>query len=189
MARLTRPRRPKAVAQDHGTPETARKLRRDVVEELGAARRLGHDEMSAARDIRLVWDALGRSMFPSRELDRALASGPGYSGAIHPEERMTGPEARAWRQRYLPWVGMLGQVRPVRGGPTAAQLAIAMVVDNWTPRQAEDEFGMRHGTAVRWLRAALHGYAVQAGWARAYWGGWARPARSFIRRVFNSLAA
>jgi hypothetical protein len=44
------------------------------------------------------------------------------------------------------------------------QIVLDVVVDNYGLRQVEAWYRMRHGLAFEHVRAALHRYAVLAGW-------------------------
>lgn len=91
----------------HG-PAAGLKARSDVVEALHRRGRLGPEQLEAAREIRLVWEALGRGLFPrarsaeGRDLRGWIPEPPSRRPPRDPIERMNGREERIWRTRYRP---------------------------------------------------------------------------------------
>ncbi len=160
----------RAIAPDHDapigpTPETAAKLRYDVIAKLYLDGKLDDTHVAAAQEIRRVWEAIGRGLFPrARQLDRI----PNRGGATRPREPadlMSQSEAIAWRDRYRPFatemsVDILSRVSRV----SRLQLTLDIVIDNYGLRQVEDWYRLKHGVAAGHLRTALERYAVLAGW-------------------------
>ncbi len=185
-------RAPKRLARPEATdipptPETCRKLRRDVVAGLAAAGRLSPEQHRAAEEIRTVWEAVGRGMFPTAS--RLKSFGRRNRGARPPRDfidRMGSSEYLAWRGRYVPWSrGESVELLAGAVGTTRLQLTIDVVVDNLGLRQAESRYGIRkHGAAFDHLSAALRRYAERAGWSTA------APARRAAggARLFPGLA-
>lgn len=93
--------RRKAVA-DVPTPETAAKLKPDVLTVLHRAGYLSAEDLAAAEDISRIWRALMRGLFPQRPaLDGARTAG--RPGARDPISGMSTGEAWLWRAVYKPW--------------------------------------------------------------------------------------
>ena len=147
------------------TPETASKLRRDIVERLAREGRLGGEQVRAALEIRRVWEAFGRGLFPAARPIAPIAERRKHAMFSDPIDRLTPEEETAWRLRYRPWAREMavtvaaGAVRTTR-----LQLILDIVIDNHGLREVEGWYRMRHGGAVEHIRAALHRYAEIAGW-------------------------
>ena len=152
------------------TPETVRKLRRDIVARLARGARLGEEQLRAALEIRRVWEAFGRGLFPATRPVAPVADRRRRAMFTDPIDRLTPAEERAWRLRYRPWAREMavtvaaGAVRTTR-----LQLILDVVIDNHGLRQVEGWYRMRHGAAVEHIRAALHRYAELAGWVDEPW--------------------
>ncbi len=139
------------------TPQTVRKLRRDVIATLIEKGALDPEHGRAADEIHDVWQAFGRGLFPSaRKLDSVRVKAA-YRG---PLDRMSEREELMWRTRYRPWADKEGRVRV--GETTRLELVIAFVMDNLGPRQVELRYELRHGSAAGHLRQALHRYCEMA---------------------------
>lgn len=109
------------------TPETAAKLESDVIDDLWRAGRLRLHHVKAADELRRMWHALGRGMFPAGGMGGASrASMAAYPSPI---ERLTDAEDRIWHQRYRPWCDRLG---------AGVAIVYAVVWDN-RPLDGEDE--------------------------------------------------
>ena len=147
------------------TPETASKLRRDIVERLAREGRLGREQVRAALEIRRVWEAFGRGLFPAARPIAPVAERRKRAMFSDPIDRLTPEEENAWRLRYRPWAREMavtvaaGAIRTTR-----LQLILDIVIDNHGLREVEGWYRMRHGGAVEHIRAALHRYAGIAGW-------------------------
>ena len=147
------------------TPETAAKLRRDLVARLAREGRLGREQVRAALEVRRVWEAFGRGLFPATNTMAAVAGRRERAMFVDPIDRLTPEEERAWRLRYRPWAREMavtvaaGAIRTTR-----LQLILDVVVDNHGLREVEGWYRMRHGAAIEHIRAALHRYAEIAGW-------------------------
>ena len=144
------------------TPETAAKLRRDIVVRLAQEGRLGREQVAAALEVRRVWEAFGRGPRTRWRRSPVAASRRLF---IDPIDRLTRQEEAAWRLRYRPWAREMavtvaaGAIRTSR-----LQLILDIVVDNHGLREVEGWYRMRHGGAIEHIRAALHRYAEIAGW-------------------------
>jgi hypothetical protein len=139
----------------------------DIVVRLRDDGRLTPEEFEAALEIRRIWEALGRSLFPSTGgLDRLRQ--PQQATSFDPILRMTAGEERIWRLRYRPWASEMsveivaGMVRVSR-----LQIVLDLVIDNYGFRQVEGWYRLRHGHALGHMRAALHRYCEIAGWSDA----------------------
>ena len=147
------------------TPETAARLRHDLVVRLAREGRLGGQQVRAALEVRRVWEAFGRGLFPTVDTTAPIAQRGKQAMFVDPIDRLTPAEERAWRLRYRPWAREMavtvaaGAIRTTR-----LQLILDVVVDNHGLREVEGWYRMRHGGAVEHIRAALHRYAEIAGW-------------------------
>ena len=156
---------PAAARHAAPTPETVRKLRRDIVVRLAQEGRLGGEQVRAALEIRRVWEAFGRGLFPATRVLAPIADRKRHAMFADPIDRLTEEEENAWRLRYRPWAREMavtvaaGAIRTTR-----LQLILDVVVDNHGLREVEGWYRMRHGGAVEHIRAALHRYAEIAGW-------------------------
>ena len=155
-------RKPQPDTRDTGdnvgpTPETAAKLRRDIVVRLAQEGRLGGEQVAAALEVRRVWEAFGRGLFPSTNTLAPVAGRRKQAMFIDPIDRLTRREEAAWRLRYRPWAREMavtvaaGAIRTSR-----LQLILDIVVDNHGLREVEGWYRMRHGGAIEHIRAALH---------------------------------
>ena len=130
--------------------------------------RLGGEQVRAALEIRRVWEAFGRGLFPAAGSIAPRAGRKRHAMFCDPIERLTPEEESAWRLRYRPWAREMavtvaaGAIRTTR-----LQLILDIVIDNHGLRQVEGWYRMRHGGAVEHIRAALHRYAEIAGWVDA----------------------
>lgn len=152
------------------TPETVHKLRCDIVARLAGQGRLGPEQTRAAIEIRRVWTAFGRGLFPTARGIAPIAQRRKQAMFADPIDRLTPQEENAWRLRYRPWAREMavtitaGAIRTTR-----LQLILDIVIDNHGLRQVEGWYRMRHGAAIEHVRAALHRYAEIAGWVDEPW--------------------
>lgn len=147
------------------TPQTAAKLRQDVIERLLREGRLRDEQVRAAREIRRVWEAVGRALFPSASRPDAPRQPHMRQRFRDPVARMTDVEEIVWRQRYRPWADEMAV--PIAAGSvriSRLQIVLDIAVDNHGLRQVEAWYRMRHGLAFQHLQAALHRYAELAQW-------------------------
>ena len=145
------------------TPETLIKLRRDVIGRLETKGKLRSEHVRAAKEIRRIWEAFGRGLFPGiSDVPRQKHC---RSVAVDVLDRLNDIEEIIWRTRYRPWAKetsvdiVAGAVRVSR-----LQLVLDIVVDNYGLRQVEGWYRLRHGLALGHLRDSLNRYAVLAGW-------------------------
>lgn len=133
------------------TPQSLRKVRRDVM--LGLLERgvITQDQMNAAEAIRGVWQSLLTAMSPVRPLD-----GTSRRGGIvkSPLERIGDKAYEQWRDKYLPWVARAKRVR-VRPWVTGFQIVMDVVVENRSLRETRAMRGIQHPDVVEALQLAL----------------------------------
>lgn len=148
------------------TPQTLSKRKGDVLLMLVRQGRITPDHFLACEEIRQVWESWCRGLFPSaRRLDGMYQSSKNKKYR-DPIDRMQRNEFDAWSRHYLPWSQEMRVAVLASCAITRHQLVMDIVVDNFGPRQIEDYYGMRHGTAVPFLRGALDRYCVIAGWTQ-----------------------
>lgn len=147
------------------TEQTVRKLRRDVIERLERDGRLRAEQVRAAMEIRRIWEALGRGLFPvAAPLDVPRQSH--WRGRFRdPVDRLGDVDEIIWRTRYRPWAREMAiQIAAGAARVSRLQLVLDVVVDNHGLRQVERDYRMRNGLAIEHLRGALHRYAVLSRW-------------------------
>lgn len=150
----------------HGpTPQTAAKLKRDLILHLYEKGRLRREHLEAAEEIRRIWQAFSRSLGPTAVNIDALATGRQVAQGRQPLEWLSATEEHIWRKRYRPWAremsnGSCGGTIRV----TLFQIVLEIVVDNRSLRRVEGAYRMRHGDAAKYLEGALTRYAEIAGW-------------------------
>jgi hypothetical protein len=146
------------------TPETARKLRRDMIGVLLIRGRLTPEQARAAEEIRTVQEAVGRGMFRTSRLDPG-ASFQRKGGAPRDFlDRMTEDEHHLWQRHYLPWTRELAlDIAAGIPGTRWLELVTAIVIDNTGLREIEQRYGLRHGRALSYLAAGLDRYNAIAG--------------------------
>lgn len=147
------------------TPQTAAKLKRDLVAHLRDKGRLTSEHAQAAEEIRRIWQAFSRILGPSATNPATLATGRQAGGARMQIDWLTDAEETIWRERYRPWASEMA-AQPCGGTirVTQFQIVFEIVVDNRSLRQTEGCYRMRHGAAFEITRSALHRYAEIAGW-------------------------
>ncbi|MBC8158274.1 MAG: hypothetical protein H8E94_02970 [Alphaproteobacteria bacterium] len=133
----------RAVSDNLGpTPETAAKLRYDVIDTLHRAGELKLHHVNAAHEIERVYLALCRGMFPASRPDQ----NNGSRRITDIFDRLTDAEESLWLRRYKPWANKVGR---------AAQIVFDAKVNNlMQPRELHEP-----------LRAALQVYAEIAGYS------------------------
>jgi hypothetical protein len=154
-----------AAAPVRPTPQTVRKLRRDLVAHLYGKGRLRREHVDAAEEIRFVWYAFSRRLGPSAVNLLAVPAGNRSGQARQPIEWLTDREEIVWRNRYRPWAGEMARIHA--GGIVTVsrlQMMVDLLVDNQGLRRVEAWYRLRHGAAFENLRDGLHRYAEIAGW-------------------------
>lgn len=141
------------------TPETAAKLRYDVIARLESRGRISTRYLDIVEEIRSVHEAVGRGMFPTAQTVRPWGGTRGRRGASDFFDRMTQAERHAWEHRYLPWTHDLAtEVVAGLPGTRWLQLIIDIIIDNVPLREIETRYRLRHGTAVAYLTNGLDRY-------------------------------
>jgi len=144
-------------------PAAPRKRRRDVVVKLECDGRLDWDEAVAAYEIRALWEALSRSLFPRATDPARPAVQASRRAGRTPFDSLSAHEEARWRRRYKPWADEMSvEIVAGVGRTSRLQLVIDVVVDNWGLRQVETRYRLRHGRAIAPLRTALKRYAEMA---------------------------
>lgn len=96
------------------TPETAAKLKRDLVEHLRNKGRLSSSQVMAAEEVRRIWQAFSRILGPSATNHTTLATGRQSKGDHARIDWLTDVEETIWRERYRPWAAEM-TARPCGG--------------------------------------------------------------------------
>lgn len=145
------------------TRQTAAKLRGDNVRRLYMAGRLEHHHAQAARQIRVIFEAVGRGMFPALRPDVWTGEPPKHRPGRDFLDSMTEHERRLWQHYYLPWSHELAvEIAAGLPGVRWLQLVIDVVVENLTLREVELIYGLERGRAFDFLVSALEKYARHA---------------------------
>lgn len=157
------PERPAEPEATPPTPQTVRKLRRDLILHLHESGRLRAEHLRAAEEIRRIWQAFSRGLGPSAVNPASTGSrGPSVR---QPLEWLSDREEIIWRNRYRPWANEASAIPS--GGivrVTRLQIVVALAVDNGGLRQVDGWYRMRNGASFEHLRDGLHRYAVIGGW-------------------------
>jgi hypothetical protein len=145
------------------TPETLHKQRYDVVANLLARGQLNHEQAKAADEIRGVFSAVGRGMFPSSGWTPRISKLPRTRPARDFIDCMTPAECYAWEFNYLPWTREMALQIVALPGTTWLQLIIDVVVENEFLNTVERRYGLAsgHGVAGQYLRHGLHNYMMR----------------------------
>ncbi len=145
------------------TRQTAARLRPDVIGRLYAMDRIEDRHAFAAKQIRTVFEAVGRSQFPVLMPDSWTGEPPRRRPGRDFLDRMNNHERRLWQRFYLPWSHEM-TVAAVTGLPGARwlRLVIGVVVENRTLRETEFIFGLARGRAFDFVVAGLEKYARHA---------------------------
>lgn len=141
------------------TPETAARLRGDVVLGLVRDGLLSAQDLDAALEIRTVHEAVGRGMFPRMPGEPGAGSSSRQFGPRDFTRQMSARERHLWETRYLPWSGAMAvSVAAGLAGTRWLQLVVDIVVDNATPEEAEARYRLPEGAAIRFLAEGLRKY-------------------------------
>ncbi len=158
--RVHRGGRPKRVIEKiDPTPETAAKLKADVLTELCRKGILGNDQEAAAWEILTVWRAIMRGMYPAMKTESERERSTGK--VRDPFERMTPTERFYWEHHYKPWSNNEGRIW-VQKFPrlTRFQLALSVIVENEDLEYLEQMFHVKQDDLIRALRATLDRYSM-----------------------------
>jgi len=130
----------------------------DVIEKLMQAGSLKEDHRIAVNEIRRMYEAIGKGLFPCA---RALENEPvdGRAAYRDPIDRMKEVEVIIYTNRYKPWADAMSRI-PVKDDPkvTLLTLSIDMIVDNMGPYQWEHMNRLPRRTATNKLAMALESY-------------------------------
>ena len=145
------------------TRQTAARLKPDVIGRLYATGRIADRHALAARQIRTVFEAVGRSMRPHLMLSQWSGAPPRRRPGRDFLDRMNEYERHLWQHYYLPWthelaVGMSTGIPGVRW----LKLVIDVVVENCALREIEFAYGLGRGRAIEYLVSGLDKYARHA---------------------------
>lgn len=113
------------------TPETARKLKTDVILKMYRRGTIGKHELWAAEEIRTYWGAFMRMAFRPRVLDGTQDCRAQGRAPLMPSEMLTAREHEI-AKRYREWSRKAGASK--FGFSTALEAVIAVVIDNQSPR-------------------------------------------------------
>jgi len=159
------------------TPETAKRLRPDIVVRLYKQGKLVRPEFDAASEIRDARGAIARVLFPSRSMEGTGNKTRGsFSGTVG-LEKLSPDEARLW-DRYVWWSRRYVDC-PFDGVfITRLQIILGVVENNLGLSQIEKAMGIRRrhdkgAVIMPIVRAALWDYAEVSGYTegkpRRYW--------------------
>ncbi len=138
--------------------ETLRKPRTDVVQKLYVKGGLTEDQLRASEEIRAVWEAWARGLFPkARRIERDTHA-PARQPYRTPIDRMRNREYELWRHRYVPWSEQMQKMKVAGRKLSRHRLVMDIVIENYAPRQLETHYRLRHGAALTCLREALTKY-------------------------------
>ena len=141
------------------TPETAARRRHDVIARLLARGRIDPHHGHAADEIRRVFEAVGRGMFPTARPTVWTGKVPRYRNWRDFIDRMSMAERRAWEWHYIPWTREMScQIVAGMPGTRWLQLVLDIVVDNAGLRETERRYELRHGKAIEYLIQGLERY-------------------------------
>lgn len=145
------------------TPQTAARLKGDNIRRLYVNGRLKDHHAQAAKQIRTVFEAVGRGMFPALRPDLWSGQPPKRRPGRDFLDRMDEYERHLWQRYYLPWSHDLVQERAAGlSGARRLQLVIDVVVENLNLSEVEWTYGLERGRAYNLLVSALEKYAHRA---------------------------
>lgn len=138
------------------TPETLKKLEKDVISTLFEEAALTSAQRDAALEIRGIHEAIGRGMFARSAVNPAAVRGGPQYGPRDFTHKMSVDELDRWENRYLPWSHDLA-VAVVSGMPRTRwlQLVIDIVVDNVSITAVESRYRLAAGSGLRYLAEGL----------------------------------
>jgi hypothetical protein len=130
-----------------------------VIARLLARGRIDPHHGHAADEIRRVFEAVGRGMFPTSQPAAWTGKVPRHRNWRDFIDRMSVAERSAWERHYIPWTREMS-CRIVAGMPGTRwlQLVLDIVVDNAGLRETEARYELRHGKAIEYLIQGLERY-------------------------------
>lgn len=139
-------------AKDRGTPGTRRQRSDSGLRAMMNAGLIWSEMRDAATEIEEVFLAQTAGLM-SKGIDYSAATGRSCAASDH--------LSLAYALRYKPWADELSAAFKVGGRPALA-ITVAIVIDDMTMRQAEQDFGMRRATIQHLVRRSLLRYAEMA---------------------------
>lgn len=85
------------------TPQTEEKLCKDTIVSLLAAGDISSDHVRVAEEIRAIFEAVSRGMFPASSWRAESSHGSYRRQRMDFVDRMSDREAMLWERCYLPW--------------------------------------------------------------------------------------
>lgn len=145
------------------TRQTAARLRPDIIRRLYATGRIADHHALAARQIRMVFEAVGRSMLPHLMPDQWTGAPPKRRPGRDFLDRMNDYERHLWQHYYLPWTHEIAvDIAAGLPGVRRLKLVIDVVVENCSLRETEFAYGLGRGRAIEYLISGLEKYARHA---------------------------
>ena len=145
------------------TRQTVAKLKTDIITRLYGMGRIEDHHAHAAHQIRTVFEAVGRSMFPVLDPEMWTGKAPRKRAGRDFLDRMTERERHLWQHHYLPWTReMAVEIAAGLPGVRWLQLVIDVVVENLTLREVEQRYRLAHGKAFEFVKSGLEKYARHA---------------------------
>jgi hypothetical protein len=145
------------------TRQTAARLRPDIIRRLYTTGRIADHHALAARQIRTVFEAVGRSMLPHLMLGQWTGAAPRHRPGRDFLDRMSDYERHLWQRYYLPWTHeMAVEIAAGLPGVRWLKLVIDVVVENCSLRETEFAYGLGRGRAIEYLVSGLEIYARHA---------------------------
>ena len=157
------------------TPETAAKLRFDVLDRLFPVIETGSRKFEkrqdpelfrAGEEIRDVFEGITRSLF-SRGIDpRNIKVDTSKRRMKQPIEAAPDYILEKYQDNYLPWSDEMGVIEqgPPGEGMSSLGVAIHVLVDGWTLAESDYVLRKRKGASRQVLMDCLQRYAEIAGW-------------------------
>lgn len=140
-------------AKDRGTPGTRRQRLDSGLRAMMNSGLIWAEMRDAATEIEEVFLAQTAGL---------MSKGVDYSAAGGRSVRPTSDRlSLAYAMRYKPWADELSTAFKAGGRPALA-ITVAIVIDDMTMRQAEQDFGMRRATIQHLVRRSLLRYAEMA---------------------------
>ena len=152
------------------TPQTAKRLRADVLRKLYDQQRLSNAEFKAAEEIRDVLHEIGKGLSPYKAEEDLGTRVTGGGGAYRdPIEKMSAKAYRQWKSHYVPWSQAIGK-ETVGDGVTRLQLVLDLVIENIGPSQLRSKYGLRkrRDFVTKCVKEDLHRYAELAGFVTRF---------------------
>lgn len=138
------------------------RMRTDQLDRLYEAGKINMEQRAAAQKIRIVWESMGRGLFPGASAVGGMVGTKSRGSFRHPLERMSEREFFIWIKEYVPWANGQAAKTAVHHSDTGFKISFArvcyhVVVDNLGPSQLERAWPVAkgHGAVVSLLRQGL----------------------------------